>query len=94
MTELWNLIELAFQSVSDVKKMLSVVTPACLKNGLFTVGALNNLDHNHCSITAVDAFHDIDTSLFQFPTKANPGEDRPPVTIPPSGASQHSLPDN
>ena len=33
-------------------------------------------------------------TLFQFPTKANPGESRPPVTIPPSGPKQHFLPDN
>ena len=67
MTELWNLrIGLAFQSVNDLKKMLLLLTPVSLQNGLVTAGVLNNLDHNHCSITAVDAFHDTDISLFQF----------------------------
>ena len=84
MTELWNLrIGLAFQSVRDLKKML-LLHRLVFKNGLFTVGALNNLDHNHCSII----------SLFQSPTKVNPYKNRPPVTMPPLGASQHSLPDN
>jgi len=32
--------------------------------------------------------------LFLFPTKANPGECRPPVAIPPSGTKQHFLPDH
>ena len=71
-----------------------VVTPACLRKGLFTVGALDNLDHNPSSTTAVDTFHGTGMSLFQFPTKANPGEDRPPVTIPPLEASQYSLPNS
>ena len=71
-----------------------VVVPACLRKGLFTVGALDNLDHNPSSIIAVNAFHGTGTSLFQFPTKADPGESRPPVAIPPSRMRQHSLPDN
>ena len=54
-----------------------MVTPACLRNGLVTVVGLNSLDHNHCSTTAVDAFHDTDIIVS---TKVNPGEDRPPVT--------------
>jgi len=79
--------------VSDLKK--SVVTSACLQNGLFTVVAvLNNLVHNHSSTSVMDAFHGTNISIFQFPTKANPVKVRPHVTIPPIGASQHSLPDN
>ena len=71
-----------------------VVTPACLQKGLFTVGVLDNLDHNPSSTTAVDAFHGTGVSLFHFPTKANSGEDRPPVIIPPLQSSQHFLPDS
>ena len=55
------------------------------------MGALDNLDHNPTSTTSVNSFHGIGISLFQFPTKDNPGESRPPVTIPPSG-HKHSLP--
>ena len=50
-----------------------VVVPACLRKGLFTVGALDNIDHNPSSTTAVNAFHGTGTSLFQFPTEADPG---------------------
>ena len=71
-----------------------VVIPACLRKGVFTVGALDNLDHNPSSTTAVDAFHGTGISLFQFPTKVDPGEDRPPLIISPSETSQHSLPDS
>ena len=55
------------------------------------MGALDNLDHNPTSTTSVNSFHGTGISLFQFPTKDNPGESRPPVTIPPSG-HKHSLP--
>ena len=70
-----------------------VVSPACLRKGLFIVGALDNLDHNPSSTTSQSSFHSTGISLFQFPTRSNPGECRPPVTIPPpSGAKEHSLP--
>ena len=69
-----------------------VVAPACLRKGLFTVGALDNLDHNPSSTTSVNSFHGTGISLFQFPTRNDPGESRQPVTIPPSG-HKHSLPD-
>ena len=34
-----------------------VVAPTCLRKGLFTVGALDNVDHNPSSTTSVDSFH-------------------------------------
>lgn len=54
-----------------------VVSPAYLRKGLFTVGALDNLDHNPSSNTSL--------SSFQMPTNTEPGESQPPITIPPSG---------
>uniref|UniRef100_UPI00358E0071 uncharacterized protein isoform X1 n=1 Tax=Myxine glutinosa TaxID=7769 RepID=UPI00358E0071 len=69
-----------------------VVCPAFLRKGLFTVGALDNLDHNPSSTTSHDSFHGTGISLFQFPTQTDPGESRPPTMIPPSGATQQSLP--
>ena len=42
----------------------------------------------------MDAFHGTIINLFQFPTKADPGENRSPVTISPLGTKQHSLPDS
>lgn len=34
-----------------------VVAPICQRKGLFTVGALDNIDHNPSSTTAMNAFH-------------------------------------
>ena len=71
-----------------------VVTPAYLRKGLFTVGALDNLDHNPSSTTSQTSFHGTGISLFQLTTKTKAGVSRPPITIPPSGNEIHSLPDN
>ena len=70
------------------------ITPACLKKGLFSVGALDNLDHNPSSTTAKSSFHGTGISIFRFPAENNPGESRPPIIVPPSGAAIHSLPDS
>ena len=51
-----------------------VVVPANLRKGLFTVGALDNLDHNPSSTTAKDSLHGTGISLFQFPTFLSLGE--------------------
>lgn len=69
-----------------------VVTPACLRKGLFTVGALDNLDHNPSSTTSSASFHGTGISLFQIPKESQKGERRPPLKIPPSSNMQ-SLPD-
>ena len=50
-----------------------VVFPSQLHHGLFTVGALDNIDHNPSSITAKDSFHGTGISLFQFSTEVNKG---------------------
>lgn len=71
-----------------------VVAPACLRRRLFTVGALDNLDHDPSSTTSQTSFHGTGISLFQLPTKSEPGEIRPPLTIPPSRMGKNSLPDN
>ena len=71
-----------------------VVSPACLRKGLFTVGALDNLDHNPSSTTSVTSFHGTGISLFQLPTKTERGVSRPPVIIPPSENEKHCLPDS
>ena len=41
-----------------------VVSPACLRKGLFIVGALDNLDHNPSSTTSQSSFHGTGISLF------------------------------
>ena len=40
-----------------------VVSPACLRKGLFTVGALDKLDHNPSSTTSKSSFHGTGISL-------------------------------
>ena len=74
-------------SVSERFLEDGIVAPVSLRKGLFTVGALDN---NPSSTTAASSFHGTGISLFQFPTKTNPGEVRLPVSIPPSsGCKQH-----
>uniref|UniRef100_UPI00358E5A52 uncharacterized protein n=1 Tax=Myxine glutinosa TaxID=7769 RepID=UPI00358E5A52 len=70
------------------------VAPTILQKGLFTVGALDNLDHNPSSTTSKTSFHGTGISLFQFPSEREPGVTRQPVAIPPSGSQTHSLPDS
>lgn len=65
-----------------------IVSPACLRKGLFSVGALDNIDHNPSSTTSVSSFHGTGISIFQFPTESVPGETRPPLAFPPSGTVQ------
>ena len=48
--------QLAFAVCEDFRKK-GVVCPAQLRKGLFTVAALDNLDHNPSSTTAKGSFH-------------------------------------
>ena len=57
-------------------------------------GAIDNIDHNPSSTTVVGAFHGSGISLFQFPTRADPGETRLAVVIPPLGNKEHHLTDS
>ena len=58
-----------------------VVCPVNMKQGLFTVGALDNCDHNPTSSTAHDSFHGTSISLFQFPSADMPGIERAVVSL-------------
>ena len=53
-----------------------VVCPSALRKGLFTVGALDNIDHNPSATTAKSSFHGTGISLFQHPTDSESGEQR------------------
>ena len=81
-------------SVCEQFKEDGIVAPACLRKGLFTIGALDNIDHDPSSTTSQTSFHGTGISLFQFPTAANSGVNRPGIRISPCGSSQHSLPDS
>ena len=52
-----------------------VVIPACLRKGLFTVGALDNLNHNPTSTTSSDLFYGTGISLFQILKVSNRREE-------------------
>ena len=69
-----------------------VVSPICLKKQLFTVGAIDNLDYNPSSTTSQSSFHGMGISLIQFPTKDNPGIDRPLKSLPQSTDRKYNLP--
>ena len=71
-----------------------VVAPATLRKGLFSLDALDNLDHNPSSMTSMTSFHGTGISLFQFPTNSNPGTCRPALVIQPSGDKKHCLPES
>ena len=63
-------------SVCQQYQTENVVCPLELRKELFTVAAVDNIDHNPSSTTAKDSFHGTGISLFQQPTVENPGTDR------------------
>ncbi len=64
--------QLATAVTEDIVKK-GIVCPAQLRIGLFTLSALDNLDHNPSSTTAKGAYHGTGISLFQSPTKLKMG---------------------
>lgn len=72
-----------------------VVCPSQLRIGLFTAGAMDNLDHNPSSTTAKGSFHGTGISLFQSTTSFNKGQKREVITLlPQSEEKDFSLPNN
>jgi len=59
----------------------NIVCPRNLRQHIFTVSALDNLDHNPTSRTATSSFHGTGISIFQFPSPCNPGICREPLII-------------
>lgn len=62
-----------------------VVCPTTLRKGLFTICAVDNLDHNPSATTAQTSFHGTGISLFQHPSTGEKGEDRNMAQIIQSG---------
>ena len=56
--------QLCFQYASR-----GIVCPPTLKMGLFTVAAIDNIDHDSSSSTSQNSFHGISISVFQYPEK-------------------------
>ena len=81
-------------SVSERFEEDSCICPPNLRKGLFSVAALDNIDHNPSSTTASSSFHGTSISIFQFPTQDSPGDCRPPLTVPPTGNQKHHLPES
>ena len=70
-----------------------IVCPSQLRKNIFTVGALDNIDHNLTSTTAQGSFHGTGISVFQFPTVDNAGICGDPIVIvPDKSLTDYSLP--
>ena len=75
--------------------MGGVVCPLNLNYGLFTVGALDNIDYNPSSTTAQGSFHGTGISLFQFPSSSvDYAQSRPPITLPQGSERNIQLPES
>ena len=70
---------------ADVSKFKAegIVCPIILRNQLFTIAAMDNIDHNPTATTATTLFHRTIISVFQHPTLENEGEvqERHPIDI-------------
>ena len=87
-----ELEDMLAKSVSERFAVDDCVVPACLRSGIFTIGALDNLDHNPSSTMASSSFHGTGISVFQLPTAHSPGEKRPPL-VPPLNGTGDTLPE-
>ena len=54
----------------------NIVCPPSLRKGLYTVAAIDNIDHNPSSTTATGSFHGTAISIILHVTMENPGETR------------------
>ena len=79
-------------SVSSRFEEEQCVCPPKLKEDLFTVGAVDNIDHNTSSLRSRDSFHGTAISLMQFPTTENPGVPRGIPLIIPKASSNDVTP--
>ena len=61
--------------------------PPKMRHGLFTTGAVDNINHNPSSATAKDSFHGTGISLIQHPSHTRGGTDRGVPVISPDTSS-------
>jgi len=91
-----RILELENQIATSLCNSINVIGLVCphqLHHSLFTIGALDNLDHNPSSTTSKDSFHGTGISFFQFPTTCNEGTFQAIAnTI--SGEKKFKLPDS
>ena len=62
-------------AVTELFRESQLVFPANFNKRLFTTAAVDNIDHNSSSITAIDPFHGTGISLFQHPNPESEEED-------------------
>ena len=62
--------------VCQCYKMEKVVCPPNMRRGLFTIAAVDNIDHNPSSATAKDSFHETGISLMQHKLQSSRGYTR------------------
>ena len=74
-------------SVIDRYDRDGVVCPSKLRDGIFTTGAVDNIDHNPSSASSHDSFHGTTVSLVQYPITKKPGTDRATDVFDPSKSS-------
>ena len=81
------------KNVCEQFKLEGIVCPDNLQKGLFTIGALDNIDHNPSSISAQGSLHGMAISIIRNPTRENSGIGRN-VTFKTEIADQPSLPES
>ena len=55
------------KQLCETFKEKGIVCPPTLHNGVFTTAAIDNIDYNSSSTTAVDAFYGTSISIFKHP---------------------------
>lgn len=65
-----------------------VVVPTSMKKDVFTVGVVDNIDHNPSSTTSSDSFHGTGISLIQYNGSEDDGQQQPVPLFDPKGTSK------
>ena len=65
-----------------------VVVPTSMMKGAFTVGVVDNIDHNPSSTTASDSFHGTGISLIQYKGAEDDGQQQPVPVFDPNDKSK------
>ena len=81
------------ENVCEQFKLEGIVSPDNLRKGIYTIGALDNIDHNPSSTSAQGSLHGTAISIIQNPTKENPGIGRN-ITFKSDIAGQPSFPES
>lgn len=74
-------VSVAHVIAQNARANSNIVCPTNLRQHIFTVAALDNLDHNPTSRTATSSFHGTGISVFQFPSSEKPGLSQEDVQI-------------